>query len=344
MSYLIVLDTNIIFNDFYFKSADMKKLLKFTKHRPVELCITAFNYHEIIKKFKDKIRPLIKTIKSTKNALTRLGAAEIINFKNLKADIFVEKYKDTFDDLIKEHNIKIIDFPKSSNVTETISLKYFNNKKPFDENKESFQDAIIWESIVEYCRDNEPNQIVFISNNHKDFANSEKNAIHGDLVGNIGNVTYFDSLSAFLEKEADNLKEYITTYTGYDFEILEADLKEFSARNGYLEDAMADILMSNFFEGQYILDGVATDGYIEDFDINIEEASLDIEDQAVLIDFKIEMDVSFYIEDIHPRYGYDDDAMFESSRTKMWIRSNATYLLKNNALIDYVEIERGLVV
>lgn len=342
MSYLIVLDTNIIFNDFFFKSADMKKLLKFTQHKPVDLCITKFNYHEILKKFKDEIRPLIKTVKGTRADLIRLEASEIINFDNLKANIFVEKYKNTFDGIIGENNIKIIDFPKSEDVTETISLKYFNNEKPFDENKVSFQDAIIWESIVEYCRDNEPDQVAFISNNHKDFANGDKNDIHEDLAGDIQNLSYYNSLSAFLENEEDNLRDYFNDNFEYDEESLINDLKSFCERTNFIQDTIDDMLFNDHFEGEYF-SGWGTDGYIEEYDITISEVSLDIEDNAMLISFDIQADVSFSIETIDPTYERGDSGdglISESSSTQILIHSNVTYLLEDEELIDYVELDR----
>lgn len=345
MSYLIILDTNIVFNDFFFKSSDMKKLLKFTLHEPVDLCITKFNYYEILKKYKDEIRPLVKKVKSTKSDLIKLEASEIIDFENLKADMFAEKYKNIFDNIIDENNIKIIDFPTSHDVTEKISLKYFYNKKPFDENKVSFQDAIIWESIVEYYKDNEPDNIAFISNNYKDFANKEKNSIHEDLAGDIQYLSYYNSLSAFLENEEDNIRDYFIDNFEYDEKLLLDELKLFCERNDFLQYTVDDMLMNSEFEGEYF-SGWGTDGYIEDYSISLNEVSLDIEDNAMLISFNIEIDVSFSIETIDPSYERGDSGdgmMSESSSTNILIQSNITYLLDNKELMDYIELDREYV-
>lgn len=256
MSYLIILDTNIILNDFYFKSSDMKKLLKYTRHEPVDLCITKFNYNEILKKYRDEIRPLVKKVMGTKNDLIKLGASGIIDFENLKAEKITGKYKDFLDKIIVENSIKIIDYPTSNDITEKISFKYFNNIKPFDENKVSFQDAIIWESIVEYCNDNEPENIAFISNNHKDFANKDQNSIHEDLEADVPDLSYYSSLSAFLESEEDNLRDYFNDNFEYDKQLLEAELKFFLERNDYLQNTVDDMLMNSEFEGEYFSGGV----------------------------------------------------------------------------------------
>lgn len=255
--------------------------------------------------------------------MIRLEASEIIDFKNLKADMLAEKYKNTFDKIIEENNINIIDFPTSHNVTEKISLKYFYNKKPFDENKVSFQDAIIWESIVEYCNDNEPYNIAFLSNNHKDFANKDKNRIHEDLAQDIQNLSYYNSLSSFLENEEDNLRDYFIDNYEYDKELLLDELKLFCERKDFLQYTIDDMLMNSEFEGEYF-SGWGTDGYIEDYSISLNEVSLDIEDNAMLISFDIEVDVGFSIETIDPSFekgDFGDGMMSESSRTTILIQS-----------------------
>ncbi|PLR82618.1 DUF4935 domain-containing protein [Bacillus canaveralius] len=341
MSYLIILDTNIIFNDFFFKSSDMKKLLKYTRHEPVDLSITNFNYHEILKKYRDEIRPLVKKVKSTKSDLIKLEASEIIDFENLKADKIAAKYKNFLDKTIEENDIKIIDFPTSNDITEKISFKYFNNKKPFDENKVSFQDAIIWESIVEYCNENEPDNIAFISNNHKDFANKDQNRIHEDLAEDVQNLSYYNSLSAFLESEEDNLRDYFIDNFEYDEQLLKDELTLFFERNDYLPTTVDDMLMNSEFEGEFF-SGWGSDGYIENYSINLNEVSLDIEENAMLVSFDIEINVSFSIETVDPTYEKGDpgDGMIsESSSTNILIQSNITYLLEDKEFIDYVELE-----
>ncbi|WP_339221827.1 PIN domain-containing protein [Paenibacillus sp. FSL W7-1332] len=341
MSYLIFLDTNIIFNDFFFKSSDMKKLLKYTRHEPVDLCITKFNYNEIIKKYKDEIRPLVKKVKSTKSELLKLEASEIIDFESLKADKITLKYKEFLDRTIKENSIKVIDYPISKNITETISNKYFNNIKPFDENKISFQDAIIWESIVEYCNINEPDNVAFISSNHKDFANKDLKSIHEDLAADIQDLNYYNSLSVFLESEEDNLKDYFTDNYECDKELLEDELKIYFERNDCLQNTVDDLLMNTEFEGDYFT-GWGTDAFIDDYIITLNETTLDIEENAILISFYIEIEVSFSIETVDPSYDRGDpgDGMIsEGSSTSILIQGNITYLLDNQEFIDYVELD-----
>ncbi|MEH7486298.1 DUF4935 domain-containing protein, partial [Priestia megaterium] len=199
--------------------------------------------------------------------------------------------------------------------------------------------------IVEYCKDAEPDNIAFISNNYKDFANKDKNSIHEDLVEDIEHLSYYNSLAAFLENEEDNLRDYFIDNFEYDAELLLDELKTFCEGNDFLQYTVDDMLMNSEFDGEYF-SGWGTDGYIEDYNISLNEVSLDIEDNAMLISFDIEVDVSFSIETIDPSYEKGDSGdgmMSESSSASILIQSNITYVLDNKELMDYVELERAYV-
>ena len=105
------------------------------------------------------------------------------------------------------------------------------------------------------------------------------------------------------------------------------------------------MLMNTEFQGEYF-SGWGTNGYIDDFRITIDEVSLDIEDNTILVSFDIEIDVSFDIETVDPSYEKGDpgDGMLsESSSTTILIQSNITYLLDKKELFDYVELEKAYI-
>lgn len=346
VSYLIVLDTNIIFNDFHFKSNNIKKLLKFTKHEPIELCITEFNYDEIVKKYRDSVRPIIKRIKNNKNDLKKYELTDLVDLEKLNANFYVERYRDYLDKTIDENNITLIDYPEGEELVRKISQKYFNEKRPFGENKVSFQDAIIWESIVEHYDREKPESIVFISNNHKDFANKEKSDIHEDIKHEIPEIRYHHSLKSFLDKEEDNLKEYFIDNYEYD----EDELKEgitnyFESYTGIeiLDYTVNNILLNSHFSGDYI-QGWGTNGNIENYEIGLLDVTLDIEENVLLIDICLELEVSFNIETLDPAFEKGDpgDGMIlESSSKDIIIYGDITYSLQDKEVTGYLEKDVG---
>ncbi|GIN96125.1 hypothetical protein J6TS1_19950 [Siminovitchia terrae] len=339
MSYLIILDTNIIYNDFHFKSNAIKKLLKYTNHEPVQLCITEFNYNEVIKKYRDNVRPIIKNIKNNKKDLINLEIADLVDFKKLNANFYVERYKEYLRKIINENNITLIGYPEDEKLVEKISTKYFDEIKPFGENKVSFQDAIIWESILEYYNRKKPDSI---SNNHKDFANKEKTEIHEDIQSEIPEIRYHNSLKSFLDKEEDNLKDYFIDNYEYDEKELKEGIRNyFESYTGYerLDYSVHNILMNSDFEGEYI-SGWGTDGHIESYEIELLDITLDIEENVLLIDMCLELEVSFSIETIDPTFEKGDtgDGMIsESSSNNILIYGDITYSLGDKEVTEYVE-------
>lgn len=76
------------------------------------------------------------------------------------------------------------------------------------------------------------------------------------------------------------------------------------------------------------------------------EVSLDIEENAMLISCDIEIDASFSIETVDPTYENGDpgDGMIsESSSTNILVQSNITYLLDDKEFIDYVELDKAYI-
>lgn len=345
MSYLIILDTNVIFRDFFFKSANMKKLLKYVSSEPIDLCFTRFNYHEIIKKYTDEIRPLIKAIKRQKDSMIKLEIIDLVNTDKLNTELYIDEYKKFLDGVIEEHGIKIIDFPSSKDVTKKISEKYFNNIKPFDENKQSFQDAIMWESIVEYCEISNPDIVAFISDNHKDFSTREKTLIHEHLKSDVNNLIYFNSLGSFLNSREYELKEYFIDSFKYDENLIQNRLYHFVNSDDLLQGIIDDLLSNSTFSGEY-LEGWGSFGYINDFIIEITNVTLDIDGQTLLISFDVITDVSFEIESINPiheRGDFGDGMLHEDSTANILVRSDITYSVIDRTFSDFINLDTQLI-
>lgn len=345
MSYLIFIDTNVVYNDFFFKSNAMKKLLKFTRHEPVNLCITKFNYYEIIKKYRDNVRPILKKVREVKKDISKdmekLKVSNLFDIGNLKAEKYVDQYRVFIEEFIDRNRIQLVDYPSGKFVTKEISEKYFSEMKPFEENKESFQDAIIWESIVEYCNNEKPKNVVFISNNTKDFANKEKNKIHKHLEKDIEGLIFYKSIGEFIEHEEDNLKDYFVDNYKYDTKLLIEKLEYYFDGNSTLNYTIHDLLINSEFQGEYI-SGWGNHSDINSKEFSIDEVTLDIEENKLLISFIVKLDVSFNIETINPNYergDYGDGLLTEHDNTRIYMQGDISYSIEREEMNDYVEID-----
>lgn len=167
----IILDTNQIFNDFYMNSITLKKLFILGEYAEIEICIPEFVVEEVIKKYMDTVSPTIKKINECIYENNKLKIFDKFIDKKISKSEIKNNYRKTLKSILTYHNIRIIGYPQNKDSVKMISERYFFKKKPFDENKISFQDAIIWYSIKEFI-DNYLDQediLYFLTNNSKDF-------------------------------------------------------------------------------------------------------------------------------------------------------------------------------
>ncbi|GEM_PF-3418793 len=136
-------------------------------------------------------------------------------------------------------------------------------------------------------------------------------------------------------------KDYFLANFEYDKEKLQDELHQFLEKKDYIQNSIDDMLLNSEFEGEYFT-GWGTDAYIEDYTVSINGISLDIEENVLLVSFEIEANVSFNIETVDPSYerGDSGDGMLsENSTTDVLIQANVTYLIDEDKLIDYVELD-----
>lgn len=185
---------------------------------------------------------------------------------------------------------------------------------------------------------------MFISTNHKDFANSSKDKIHEDLEDDIyphTEFSYYMTVEDFLKNEEDELKNYFTENFVYDEDKLMTDLVNYLEHTAILESSIDSLLNEGHFQGEYF-EGWGTDGYIKNNDILIENVSQDIEENTMLISFYVDMEIDFSIETTDPAYERGDDGygfMSKSTSGEAYIKGNITYSPDDGEFTDYVELD-----
>lgn len=137
---------------------------------------------------------------------------------------------------------------------------YEHSKAPFHNNTSSWKDFLIWKSYEKYLIENDiKDDIIFISNNTKDFYNTNKDSLHEDLLESFGNaIKVYNSLNNFTK---DNLsyKEINNKYEDdKDFLTLKSNfLKEYVEDENDYDNLMSSI--KNDFDDEIT-------GYLENID------------------------------------------------------------------------------
>ncbi|PEE43859.1 hypothetical protein COM71_24400 [Priestia megaterium] len=340
--YHVFLDTNLFVSNFQFSSKDNTKLLKYASRGDVKLYLTYTNYREILKKFKDQISPIIKNMKSANAEFSKHSGDLLIDHIKKPKD-YTEMYKSFLDKLIEDNYIKVI--KHTNDFSSKIIDKYFDNEKPFDINKPSFQDAIIWETIVDFYNnefDEIEERIFFLTRNIKDFAKEGNpledvpHTLHGNLQDEAPQLVIYKDTEEFFKMEEDNLHDYLIDSFELEEEKAIRIIEEFAGKSTKIDNEIEYFLSNNQFEGEYF-SGWGEDSYGRIDDIIILDASKDIETNIVEINCSIEYEVEFTIVDKSPVYDFDDPDDLEYMRDGTGserIAVNSFIKMLNNEIIE----------
>lgn len=341
--YFIFLDTNLFVSNFQFNSKKNAKLLKYANRGDIKLCITYTNYREILKKFKDIISPTINSIKSANAEFSKHAGYLLIDKINKPKD-YTDQYKKFLDKLIKDNNIEIV--AHTNDFSTKIIDKYFNNEKPFDINKPSFQDAIIWETIVDFYKnsfDIEEDRIFFLTNNIKDFAkkgdpqNGESHELFNNLYEETPELVIYRDAEEFFKNEEGELHNYLNETFVLNEEGLDELIHEYVQNNMEIEYEIEYFLSNHEFEAEYF-NGWGEDAYSTLDDIVILDSSKDNESGYVDINCNLEFDVDFTITTKNPIYESDDPDDSEFLRDDSGnerIQVNVYIKMLNNDIIQF---------
>lgn len=343
MTNYIFFDTNIVFNDFHFEGIDLNKLISLNEYSEYEVKITELNFKEIVKKYKDAITPVIKSLNATRSDIKKY---QLDNYFPLSEEALVKKdivtdYEEFLREILEDNDIEIV----SSYLPESMSSivnKYFSNEKPFDANKNSFPDAIIWETIKAYSKKVSPDDyIYFISNNTKDFANNEKIAFDVTLQREIPNSTFIKSLEDFFNLQEIQLTA-ITNFSEFSESLQNTIEKTFK---DYVEiefqDYLSSHLLNHNFEGTYF-NGWGENLYMTISEIELSEV-LKKDGNTVFISYLVKVESDFDITTLNPMYEreYDDATqqyISEPTTKNFYLRGSFSYDIENNT-IDNLETD-----
>lgn len=210
----VFLDTNILFNDPFFKLPSTISLLLLCEQKKIKLYITDINVYEVKKHVLEQFSENLKKVKDGISELNKNSYSDLPDFNERITDYcdIDKKYNELVDldylEILSSDNIKI----------NQLMERYLVNKKPFTKSRNSFQDCAIWLTIMNYIRNNSMNDYYLIANNPADFSEEDKqkkDILHEDLRADLPDLKYFLGLNSFYDDEEINslLKEIQNTTT-----------------------------------------------------------------------------------------------------------------------------------
>ena len=200
---IVALDTCIIGQDFNLDGISFRLLFDnqhFGKHKVV---VPEVVVQETVNHFRERLAAEVGKAAAAGREIAKM-TGEAITSPPTDQKKAVEIYERTLRHRVGYGGSSILPLPK---VTQQKLLdRALTRRKPFNTGGNGYRDALIWECILKYARAHPKDRIAFLTNNTKDFCESEK--LHPDLTKDLisaklpaDHVVIYTSLLSFIEKE-----------------------------------------------------------------------------------------------------------------------------------------------
>lgn len=184
----IVIDTNAVNADLNLRNAGINRLASKAKEQGYHICFPKAVIEEMVKHYKENVEKALKDLLRADSIIQDHTSVPSID-KSLISKIqqSPKKYRSGLRTRIKELGGIILGQPLRDHHA-AILKKAILRKKPFNSNGAGYPDAMIWADIMDLARKFSEHpaivkpKIIFVSDNHKDFCNSDKFDLHDDLI------------------------------------------------------------------------------------------------------------------------------------------------------------------
>ncbi len=323
----VVLDSNIIIADFWLETTNFKLLFASAKKGDVMIYIPEIVMDEVVNKFSKRLEESKQKINSELKSFNKLSRKQEENSINQTLiDNSLSEYQKHLRQAIKDNSIHVIEYPKTDH--RFLANKAINKLKPFNSNEKGYRDCLIWENIKELLTDSESAisfpELVFVSNNYKDFATSEYE-LHPDLISELEDEDYdsksiivYPSLSEFNDKQT---KLFFEQSKSFEKKLKQKELWDFDLHTeitNYLFDKYVGSELFDYdVDFEYDSSEPTVNSIYEDFEEQIISVKkMSATEFLVDVEFEVNTHIDFFID--KSEYWSMDDTKHISIQDSDW--------------------------
>jgi len=235
----IVLDTNIIYGDWYLRGLNFILLEKYLKLSGAKLFIPEIVVLEAKNLFMKELTKSIKLLDKDITELRTLLPKEDILPKLPDIAERCRQYDTQFDKRLAEFKAER---PRHSDIPhDVIVSRALAHRKPFGEKDRGYRDTLLWEVILRKIATKGATTFL-ISHNHKDFANkSTDRMLHADLIEDLvsaglsrDSVQFYSDVKIFVDEQVKSKLEVIVDNIVKSLQ--QGSYKGFSLKNWFIEN------------------------------------------------------------------------------------------------------------
>ncbi len=209
----IILDSNVFRGDLLLRSSDFEVIYDYLRKTGSNIVLPQIILDEVKGLYRrilnERESKLNGAIKNYNLAITDPLAR--IKFEPLDISKELEKFETYVIEKLNVRKDKII--PVNNDYLPEVIKRAIERTKPCGNSGQGFRDSIIWLTLKDYCMKCHEKQIIFISNNCKDFGDSSGHDLDQALMNECENlgikINYFKTIREFIDKHSTKI-EFIT--------------------------------------------------------------------------------------------------------------------------------------
>ena len=206
----VIIDTNIIRQDFQLGSRKFLLLFDYLKKAGSGLIIPKIVYDELADVYQRDLADKLAKYERSKTDLDKVLVGKSLIKLNIEVEKEVQSYLAFVRKRLKISEDEIL--PYKSHYLEDVVTRAIKRKRPCSDEGEEFRDALVWLTVLDAAVQSPQRMIVFISANTKQFATSD-GQLHPDLSAEAeaSNVVikYYRDINNFIEDHAAKI-DYVT--------------------------------------------------------------------------------------------------------------------------------------
>ena len=204
----LVIDSNIIVQDYHLSSSYFTILLESLGLIPAKLYVPEVVIDEVVNKYKETLLEKYYRMNGSIRDFNKISKKDV-GVLDINVLELVELYKANLLDRLKQYNCEIMPYPDIT--LKVVVQRIFTKKKPFKKDESGYRDFLIWETVrklVFYGSEN----VVFLTNNHRDFGSGPK--LEDDLRKEVWNSHQFLIYNAVKKFNDDYVMDHLKALDG----------------------------------------------------------------------------------------------------------------------------------
>lgn len=200
----VFLDSNILFPDPFFQGNFERNFIQTLERINGKLYLSDVVYRETINNYRREVKKRRKEYARSHSHFHKLMPTKPILVHETD-EVYVQGLENYYMKLQESGILKIIAH-NQFDIFSKIVDRAISNKKPFAEGREEFKDTVIWLTYSHYVEEMALVDCFFITNNQRDFYNTNNTGLHEDLLEDTIKIKGYVSIEKFMTEESELIK------------------------------------------------------------------------------------------------------------------------------------------